>query len=125
MVLARPTSAQANAWVADPKDPAPALDIDWQLPQSISDVVLMLDTDWDHPMETSLWSHPEDVIPFTLKDYRLTDGNGRVFAEVADNHQTINRIQFDEPVETDCLRVEVLASHGDVPAAIFSVLCYE
>ncbi|MCY4540050.1 MAG: FAD-dependent oxidoreductase [Chloroflexi bacterium] len=122
--LARPT-AGANAWVADPKDPAPALDIDWRLPQSVSEIVLMFDTDWDHPMETSLWGHPEDVAPFAVKDYRLTDGNGRVFAEVADNHQTINRICFDELVETDRLRLEVLASQGDVPAAVFSVLCYE
>ena len=122
--LARPT-AQANAWVSDPNDPQPALAIGWPTPQSISDVVLMFDTDWDHPMETSLWGHPEYVVPFAVKDYRLTDGNGRVFAEVVDNHQTINRIRFDEPVETDRLRVEVLASHADVPAAIFSVLCYE
>ena len=122
--LARPT-AQSNAWVSDPNDPQPALVIDWPVPQSISDVVLMFDTDWDHPMETSLWGHPESVMPFTVKDYRLTDGNGRVFAEVADNHQTISRIRFDEPVETDRLRVEVLASHADVPAALFSVLCYE
>ena len=122
--LARPT-AGANAWVADPNDPAPALDIDWQVPQSVSEIVLMFDTDWDHPMETSLWGHPEDVAPFAVKNYRLTDGNGRVFAEVADNHQTINKICFDEPVETDRLRLEVLASHGDVPAAVFSVLCYE
>ena len=122
--LARPT-AGANAWVADPTDPGPALDIEWQLPQSVSEVVLMFDTDWDHPMETSLWGHPEDVVPFAVKDYRLTDGNGRVLAEVADNHQTINTIRFDEPVETDRLRLEVLASHGQAPAAVFSVLCYE
>jgi len=122
--LARPT-AGANAWVADPDDPQPALDIDWQAPQSLSEIVLMFDTDWDHPMETSLWGHPEDVAPFAVKDYRLTDGNGRVFAEVAGNHQTINRIRFDEPVETKRLRLEVLASHGDAPAAVFSVLCYE
>ncbi len=122
--LARPT-AGANAWVADPNDPEPALDIDWQVPQSVSEIVLMFDTDWDHPMETSLWGHPEDVAPFAVKNYRLTDGNGRVFAEVADNHQTVNKICFDQPVETDRLRLEVLASHGDVPAAVFSVLCYE
>ncbi len=122
--LARPT-AGANAWVSAPDDPEPALEIEWQLPQSLSEVVLMFDTDWDHPMETSLWDHPEDVMPFAVKDYRLTDGNGRVLAEVTENHQTINRIKFDEPVETERLRLEVLASHGDAPAAIFSVHCYE
>ena len=85
----------------------------------------MFDTDWDHAMETSLYGHPEDVMPFTVKDYRLTDGNGRVFAEVTDNHQTVNQIRFDEPIETDRLRVEVLASHGDAPAAVFALYCHD
>ncbi len=122
--LARPTSA-ANAWVADPSDAAPALDIEWPLSQSIRGVTLMFDTDWDHAMETSLYGHPEDVMPFTVKDYRLTDGNGRVFAEVNDNHQTVNWIEFDEPIDTDILQVEVISSHGDAPAAVFALYCYE
>ena len=122
--LARPTSA-ANAWVADPSDAAPALDIEWPLSQSIRGVTLMFDTDWDHAMETSLYGHPEDVMPFTVKDYRLTDGNGRVFAEVNDNHQTVNWIEFDEPIDTDHLQVEVISSHGDAPAAVFALYCYE
>lgn len=120
---ARPV-AQANAWVASFDDPTPTLAIDWQVPQSVSEVVLMFDTDWDHPMETTLWGHLEDVMPFALKDYRLTDGKGRVFAEVTENHQTINRIKFDEPVETERLCVQALASHSDAPAAIFSLFAY-
>ena len=121
---ARPTS-MANVWMADANDPAAALDLQWRLPQHVGEVVLMFDTDWDHAMESSLRGHPEAVMPFTVKHYRLTDGNGRVFAEVRDNHQTINRIRFAEPVETDKLRVEVCESHGDVPAAIYALQCYE
>ncbi|MCY3574118.1 MAG: FAD-dependent oxidoreductase [Chloroflexi bacterium] len=121
--LARPTSA-VNAWVAEVDDPAPKLDIHWTYPQSISQITLMFDSDFDHAMETSLRGHPESVMPFTVKRYRLGDGNGRVFAEVADNHQTINQIRFDEPIETDRLRVEVLEMQGDAPAAIFALHCY-
>ena len=121
--LARPTSA-VNAWVAEPDDPAPKLDIRWAYPQSISQATLMFDSDFDHAMETSLRGHPESVMPFTVKHYRLGDGNGRVFAEVTDNHQTINQIRFDEPVETDQLRVEVLEMQGEAPAAIFGLQCY-
>ena len=84
----------------------------------------MFDSDFDHAMETSLRGHPEAVMPFTVKHYRLGDGNGRVFAEVTDNHQTINQIRFDEPVETDQLRVEVLEMQGEAPAAIFGLQCY-
>ena len=121
--VARPTSA-ANAWVADPEDPAPHLDIKWIVPQSISKLTLMFDTDFDHAMETTLRGHPEDVMPFAVKHYRLTDGSGNVLAEVCDNHQTVNEVVFDEPIETDHLQIEVVESHGDVPAALFSVRCY-
>ena len=121
--VARPTSG-VNAWVADPADPAPQLDIKWIVPQSISEVTLMFDTDFDHAMESSLMGHPENVMPFTVKHYRLKDGAGKVLAEVSDNHQTVNRIQFDQAIETDHLQVEVVDSHGDVSAAVFSVQCY-
>ena len=122
--LARPV-AEVNAWVADPDDEAPTLDIRWIAPQRISRVTLMFDTDFDHAMETVTRGHPEDVMPFAVKHYRLRNGDGRVLAEVSDNHQTVNRIEFDEPVETDHLQVEVVESQGDAPAAVFALHCYE
>lgn len=121
--LARPVSA-ANAWVADPTDPAPTLDIRWPLPQSISQVTLMFDSDFDHAMETTLRGHPEDIMPFAVKHYRLRDCSGALLTEVTDNHQTINQIRFDEPVETDRLQIEVLETNGAAPAAVFAVHCY-
>ncbi len=122
--LARPTS-QANAWVADPDDPAPQLDIKWVAPQSISRVTLMFDTDFDHAMETTLRGHPEAVMPFAVKHYRISDSAGAILAEVTDNHQTVNTIEFERSVETDALKLEVLNSQGDSPAAVFAVHCYE
>ncbi len=122
--VARPTS-QANAWVADPQDEAPRLDIKWVVPQSISRVTLMFDTDFDHAMETTLRGHPEAVMPFAVKHYRIKDGAGALLAEVRDNHQTVNTIEFEQPVETDQLQLEVLKSHGDAPAAVFAMHCYE
>ncbi len=122
--VARPT-AQANAWVADPQDPAPQLDIKWVVPQSISKVTLMFDTDFDHAMETTLRGHPEAVMPFAVQHYRIKDGAGALLAEVRYNHQTVNTIEFEQPVETDLLQLEVLKSHGAAPAAVFAVHCYE
>ena len=122
--VARPTS-QVNAWVADPLDSTPQLDIKWVAPQSISRMTLMFDTDFDHAMETTLRGHPEDVMPFAVKHYRLKDGAGTILAEVTDNHQTVNEIAFDEPIETDQLQLEIVGSQGDAPAAVFSLLCYE
>ena len=121
--IARPTCA-ANAWVADPADPAPKLELRWDVPQSIRRLTLMFDTDFDHAMETSLMGHPEAVMPFTVRHYRIKDGAGRIVREITDNHQTVNDLTFDEPLETDHLQLELLASHGDVPAAVFSVQCH-
>ena len=119
----RPVSS-VNAWVADIDDDTPTLDIQWVAPQTISKMTLMFDTDWDHAMETSLLGHPEDVMPFTVKHYRVKNRQGDVIAEVNDNHQTVNHLTFDEAIETDQLQVEVVSSHGNVPASIFSVQCY-
>ena len=122
--LARPV-AEVNAWVADPADPAPQLDIKWIAPQRISRVTLMFDTDFDHAMETTLRGHPEAVMPFAVKRYRLLDGDGATLAEAHENHQTVNSISFDEPIETDALKVQLLASHGAAPAALFAMQVYE
>lgn len=120
---ARPVAA-ANAWVAAVDDKAPCLDIKWDTPQPINSMTLMFDTDWDHAMETSLLGHPEDVMPFTVKHYRVKNGDGVIIAEVVDNHQSVNQLTFDEPIETDNLQIEIVSSHGNVPASIFSVACY-
>ena len=122
--LARPV-AEVNAWVADPADDKPTLDIKWIAPQSIRRVTLMFDTDFDHAMETVTRGHPEDVMPFAVKHFRLRNGDGAVLAEVTANHQTVNRIEFDEPTEIDHLKVEVVESHSEAPAAVFAVHCYE
>ena len=122
--LARPV-AEVNAWVADPEDEAPTLDVRWDIPQSISRVTLMFDSDFDHAMETVTRGHPEDVMPFAVKRYRLRNGAGRVLADVSDNHQTVNRFDFDEPIETDHLQVEIVESQGNAPAAVFALHCYE
>ncbi len=122
--VARPTAA-VNAWVADPADPEPQLDIKWVAPQSISRIRLMFDTDFDHAMETTLRGHPEAVMPFTVKHYRIKDGAGAVLAEVTDNHQTVNTIDFSEPIETDHLQIELVASQGAAPAALCALQCYE
>ena len=120
---ARPTDA-VNAWVAEVDDAAPTLDIKWIEPQTISQITLMFDSDFDHAMETVTRGHPEDIMPFVVRHWRLLDGAGNTLAEVDDNHQTINRVRFAQPIETDHLRVEVLATQGQVPAAIFAVNCY-
>ena len=97
----RPTSGP-NAWLADLDDPAPRLELRWDQPQTLRRIVLCFDADFDHPMESAYWNHPENVSPFCVKHYRLW-ADGRLLAECTDNHQAIRRIELPEPVQTDRL----------------------
>jgi len=121
--LARPTCGP-NAWVADPSDPAPALTLQWQRPQRIERIELTFDTDFDHPMESVFLGHPEAVMPFCVKRYRIRDAAGRLIAACDDNHQTRNRHVLRPAVETDRLTIELLETHGKTPASLFEVRCY-
>ena len=119
--MSRPVEAP-NAWVAAPGDSAPRITLRWDSPQTIARVELVFDTDFEHPMESVLWGHPERDMPFCVRDYRITGADGAVLAECRDNHQTRNSVRF-EPVATSELHVEVLATHGTQPA-IFEIRCY-
>jgi len=122
--LQRPTN-QTNAWVADPADPLPSVNLAWKESVSISRVELFFDTDYDHPAESVLLGHPENDMPFCVRHYRILDEAGNILAERADNHQTRNIIVLKHPVLTRGLHVEILAMCGDAPAAIFEIRCYE
>ncbi|WP_436489200.1 FAD-dependent oxidoreductase [Chitinophaga sp. ARDCPP14] len=119
----RPASTP-NAWVADWNDPQPRLTLKWNAPQQISTIDLFLDTDYDHPMESVLMSHPETVMPFCVRQYRIKDAAGNIVAEKTGNYQTHNRIQFQQPVTTDTLVIELEHPSANVPAALFAVRCY-
>ncbi len=120
----RPTT-QPNAWVANWADEAPALTISWNEPREIGHIDLFFDTDYDHPMESVLMHHPESVMPFCIRHYRVKDEAGNIVAEKKDNYQTHNRIRLAKPVTTSKLVIEVEHPSAQVPAAIFAVRCYK
>jgi hypothetical protein len=119
----RPVS-QPNAWVADPGDKDPTVTMSWPEKKRISRVEMTFDTDWDHPMETVLMTHPESVMPFCVKEYYLCDDHNRKIHHRNDNHQTRNTVIFDTPVETNRLTIHLKGSHGGTPASLFEVRCY-
>lgn len=119
----RPT-ASSNAWVAAAEDSSPRLELSWEQSQRIGEVVLHFDADFDHAMETSQWGHPEDVMPFCIRDYIIRDADGRELHRCTGNYQTINRVQFDEPVCTKALSIELSHPSGQVPAALFGLRIY-
>lgn len=116
---ARPTTAP-NAWVADPADAMPELHLTWPAPVSIRRVIIELDPDWDHPMESVLMTHPEEVVPFMIRDFGLLDGEGRILAEIRDHHSAHFDHHFPEAVETTRLTLRIRATHG-APAAVFRI----
>jgi hypothetical protein len=120
----RPT-VQPNAWVADLSDPTPRLEFLWDKPKNIKSVILKFDTDFDHPMESVLMGHPERVMPFCVRDYKLYNDQGMVVFEKTGNYQTLNRIDFPLAVTTKKLVLEVKHPSGEVPASVFEVQCYE
>jgi hypothetical protein len=121
--VARPTQ-QPNAWVAAPHDPAPRLTLRWSRPRRVARIVLEFDTDFDHPMESVLLGHPERVVPFCVKRYRILDHHENLLFECTDNHQTRNTVTLAKPVALEALHIDVMETHG-APAALFEVRVYE
>lgn len=120
----RPTT-KPNAWVADLEDRKPQLKISWEEPTEISKIDLFLDTDYDHPMESVLMGHPEDVMPFCIRNYTIKDDKGNIVFEKKGNYQAINRIALEQPVKTRTLTISLEHPSDKVPAAVFSVRCYK
>lgn len=117
----RPT-VSPNAWVAAKEDPHPKLMFTWKVPQTISEITIALDTDYDHPMESSLMGHPESAMPYCVNRYRICNNKGEMVYEMNNNHQTINTIKFEKPLVTRKLVIEPFHPSGDAQASIFEVV---
>lgn len=122
--ISRPTR-RPNAWVADLTDPEPWLKLEWTEKKNIRTITLKFDTDFDHPMESVLMGHPENVMPFCVRKYKIYDDAHRLVYQHEDNHQSINTITFPESVWTRYLTIELEHPSSEVSAALFEILCYE
>jgi hypothetical protein len=116
----RPTNA-ANAWVADLDDVNPCVTLSWNEPVEIKRIVLFFDSDFDHPLESTLRVHPERVVPHTVRNYRIMDAEGKLLFEKAGNYQTVNEVILDKLISTSSIKIFPEHPSGSVPAAIFEV----
>ena len=66
-------SNQPNAWVADFAHEQPVIRLTWDEQKTISQIELVFDTDYDHPMESVLMGHPERVMPFCVRNLAVLD----------------------------------------------------
>lgn len=120
----RPTT-QPNAWVAALDDKTPHLKICWEEPNEISKIDLFFDTDYDHPMESVLMGHPEDVMPFCVRNYEIRDDKDNVIFTKSQNYQTINQIELANPIKTKELTFHFDRPSENVPVAVFGIRCYK
>lgn len=120
----RPTT-QPNAWVAALYDPIPFVTLFWAKPQKIGSIRLYFDTDFDHPMESSLMGHPESEIPFCVKSFRILDDSRHVIFEKTSTHQTIQTVTFETPLKTNRLTFEFEKRVESVPVSVFGISCFE
>ena len=121
--IARPTNLP-NAWVADINDNSPFIKLGWQHEQSIKRLELSFDTDFDHPMESVLMTHPENVTPFCIRNYEVADEAGRIVYRKQGNYQTRDSIVFSEPVFSKSLTLKLEAPGENIPAALFEIKAY-
>lgn len=110
--------AGAHCWMARPDDLPAWIQLDWTETHRVRKVLLQCDTDFDHPMESVQWGHPERAMPFCIRDGHLTAGGSRVLARFEGNHQTQVTLTLERPVAVRTLRLVVTATHG-APAALF------
>ena len=107
-----------------PGDDRPTITFKWPEPKSIARVELVFDTDYDHPMESVLMGHPEEVMPFCVRDIEVISGDGRVVAKIDGNHQSRRTLHFEPALSTETLTLRLNAPHASGPAALFEVRCY-
>ncbi|GAB2556908.1 FAD-dependent oxidoreductase [Spirosoma aerophilum] len=122
--LQRPTSAP-NAWVAQPSDSQPTLTLTWPEQKQIREVVLSFDSDFDHPLESVLMTHPETTIPFCVRDVVVCNDQQQRVYELVNNHQSRHTIHFEPPISTTRLSIHLNAMNGPVPASLMEIRCYE
>lgn len=116
-------NTQPNAWVADFNDPSPLVRFEWSEAQSVSTITLFFDPDYDHPMESCLMGHPEEIVPFMVQDYCIKDLEGSILYQKTGNYQTKNTVTFDTPKKLMGLVIEPNHPSDVVPAALFEVVC--
>jgi hypothetical protein len=116
-----------HQWQGRMQDGGAWIELRWSKPVKIAEVQITFDTGFQRELTlTSSESAHKGIIrgpqPETVRDYVL-EAQGKELARVAGNYQRLRRHRFD-PVETDRLRLRVLAANGSDLARVFEIRCY-
>ena len=112
----------ANSWTADLSDKTPTLSINWSEEKKISEINLFFDPDYDHAMESVQYGHPEDVVPFMVRNYTIKTIEGEVLANIEGNYQALNTIQLGKAIQTKGIVIELEHPSETTPATLFEVV---
>jgi len=112
---------QPNAWIAGTDDTSPVVTLTWDEQQIIKSITLFLDSDFDHPMESSQMGHPEDVMPFVVRDFSVYNEKEELLYEVKNNHQTIVNLNDGAEIHCQKLIIKLKRAQEHVPVSIFQI----
>jgi len=107
----------ANCWAVGASDCRdPEIVLKWENIRIIRRCIIALDGDFDHPMESVQYSHPERVSPFLPERIEILDSSGSVLTSVSDVHGSRLDTRFAESVNTSSLRIRFIGFRGDAIA---------
>ncbi len=125
--------AEIHRWSAPLASDGAWIELSWDRPQRIREVVLKFDTGFERELTlTASDGNNRGIVrepqPETVRNYTVSvrgaDGAALTkVSEVKGNHQRLNRVQF-QPVEAKSVRVHVTATNGAPEARIFEIRCY-
>lgn len=126
------TTPGTHRWMSEADDPAPWLELDWDIPVDISRVVLVFDTGMHRLLTLSLHAESNRIMewgpqPEVIRSYRLLADTGEGLQEFASvENQVLRQRELDCDLKSVCrLRLEVEAVHGIDHARLFAVRCYD
>ncbi|MFC4775734.1 FAD-dependent oxidoreductase [Paenibacillus sp. GCM10023252] len=122
--VARPHQ-YTNQWLSDPTDPvSPFIQLRWETQQTIQEVQVVFP---GHLFQEYHKYAPFYRDPQCPKDYiieaRIED-EWTTLVRVEDNYQRLVRHTLEQPVQTDRIRIVILATNGDASAGVYEIRCY-
>ncbi|MET2985600.1 FAD-dependent oxidoreductase [Aureibaculum conchae] len=122
----RPTSnGYVNAWVSNLNDKSPNVVCRWKKTQKIKQVKLFFDANFDDSLESILLTHKNSEIDTVVKSYKIFDDKNKLVYQCEDNYQTINKIDFEEELETTSLKFLFDKPNINIPVSVFKIAVFD
>jgi hypothetical protein len=112
-----------NLWISDPAQKLPAwLQLEWPMPMRFNTVQLTFDTDANRRVTLPLFRYPDCV-----RDYQIEVGTAAGWKPLLEVHENYvrRRVHRFDAVETNRLRLTVLATNGAPSARVYEIRAYD